>query len=91
MKDRREDWHGQGSVSGLGVMGYPMAGHLQKAGHEVTWETVYNRTTAKAEKWAGEYGGAFQGDAAARLPRARISSWPASATTTTCGRSALWR
>ena len=33
---------------GLGVMGYPMAGHLAKAGHEVT---VYNRTTAKAEAW----------------------------------------
>ena len=32
---------------GLGVMGYPMAGHLQKAGHAVT---VYNRTTAKAEE-----------------------------------------
>ena len=41
---------------GLGVMGYPMAGHLQKAGHEVT---VYNRTTAKAEKWVAEYGGAM--------------------------------
>ncbi|MEP5168187.1 MAG: NAD(P)-dependent oxidoreductase [Shimia thalassica] len=41
---------------GLGVMGYPMAGHLQKAGHEVT---VYNRTTAKAEAWAKEHGGAF--------------------------------
>ena len=41
---------------GLGVMGYPMAGHLQKNGHDVT---VYNRTTAKAENWAGEYGGAF--------------------------------
>lgn len=40
---------------GLGVMGYPMAGYLQKAGHDVT---VYNRTTAKAEKWVGEYGGA---------------------------------
>ncbi len=39
---------------GLGVMGYPMAGHLQKAGHEVT---VFNRTTAKAEKWAAEHGG----------------------------------
>ncbi|MDU8941938.1 NAD(P)-dependent oxidoreductase [Ovoidimarina sediminis] len=39
---------------GLGVMGYPMAGHLQKAGHDVT---VYNRTAAKAEKWAGEFGG----------------------------------
>jgi len=40
---------------GLGVMGYPMAGHLQKAGHDVT---VYNRTAAKAEKWVAEYGGA---------------------------------
>ena len=40
---------------GLGVMGYPMAGHLQKAGHDVT---VYNRTAAKAEKWVSEYGGA---------------------------------
>ena len=39
---------------GLGVMGYPMAGHLQKAGHDVT---VYNRTAAKAEKWAAEYSG----------------------------------
>ncbi len=39
---------------GLGVMGYPMAGHMQKAGHDVT---VYNRTSAKAEKWAAEYGG----------------------------------
>ncbi|TDE39750.1 NAD(P)-dependent oxidoreductase [Antarcticimicrobium sediminis] len=39
---------------GLGVMGYPMAGHLQKAGHEVT---VYNRTKAKADKWAAEQGG----------------------------------
>lgn len=40
---------------GLGVMGYPMAGHLQKAGHRVT---VYNRTAAKAEAWAREHGGA---------------------------------
>lgn len=39
---------------GLGVMGYPMAGHLVKAGHEVT---VYNRTAAKAEKWVAEHGG----------------------------------
>jgi 3-hydroxyisobutyrate dehydrogenase len=38
---------------GLGVMGYPMAGHLARGGHEVT---VYNRTAAKAEKWRGEYG-----------------------------------
>jgi len=41
---------------GLGVMGYPMAGHLAKAGHDVT---VYNRTTAKAEAWAKEHGGSF--------------------------------
>jgi len=40
---------------GLGVMGYPMAGHLlKKGGHDVT---VYNRTRAKAEQWAKEYGG----------------------------------
>ena len=39
---------------GLGVMGYPMAGHLAKAGHEVS---VYNRTFAKAERWAAEFGG----------------------------------
>ena len=41
---------------GLGVMGYPMAGHLQKAGHSVA---VYNRTTAKAEAWTAEHGGTF--------------------------------
>ncbi len=40
---------------GLGVMGYPMAGHLVKAGHDVT---VYNRTASKAEKWVAEHGGA---------------------------------
>ena len=39
---------------GLGVMGYPMAGHLKSAGHDVT---VYNRTAAKAEKWVSEHGG----------------------------------
>jgi 3-hydroxyisobutyrate dehydrogenase len=39
---------------GLGVMGYPMAGHLAKAGHQVT---VYNRTAGKAEAWAREHGG----------------------------------
>ncbi|PYC48334.1 oxidoreductase [Litorivita pollutaquae] len=40
---------------GLGVMGYPMAGHLQSAGHSVT---VYNRTSAKATDWSNAYGGA---------------------------------
>ncbi|MCV2883871.1 NAD(P)-dependent oxidoreductase [Aestuariibacter sp. AA17] len=39
---------------GLGVMGYPMAGHLAKAGYTVT---VYNRTASKAEKWVNEFGG----------------------------------
>ena len=40
---------------GLGVMGYPMAGHLKnKGGHDVT---VYNRTAAKADKWVAQYGG----------------------------------
>ena len=41
---------------GMGVMGYPMAGHLLQAGNEVT---VYNRTTAKARDWAEEHGGTF--------------------------------
>ena len=41
---------------GLGVMGYPMAGHLKAAGHDVT---VYNRTTAKSEKWAEQHGGSY--------------------------------
>ena len=40
---------------GLGVMGYPMAGHLARAGHNVT---VYNRTAEKAVRWAKEFGGA---------------------------------
>ena len=41
---------------GLGVMGYPMAGHIATAGHNVV---VYNRTTAKAEKWVPEHGGSY--------------------------------
>ena len=41
---------------GLGAMGYPMAGHLVAAGHTVT---VYNRTTAKADRWVAEHGGAM--------------------------------
>ena len=46
---------------GLGVMGYPMAGHLVKAGHEVT---VYNRTSKRADAWVAEFGGR-----AAKTPR----------------------
>lgn len=48
---------------GMGVMGYPMAGHLQKAGYDVC---VYNRTASKAEKWCDTYGG-------------RVASTPAAA------------
>ena len=40
---------------GLGVMGYPMAGHLKARGHDVV---VYNRTAARAQKWVAEHGGA---------------------------------
>jgi 3-hydroxyisobutyrate dehydrogenase len=50
---------------GLGVMGYPMAGHLQKNGHEVS---VYNRTREKAAKWAEEHGGTH-----APTPREAVS------------------
>jgi len=41
---------------GLGVMGYPMAGYLAAAGHQVI---VYNRTTSKAQAWVAEHGGAW--------------------------------
>jgi 3-hydroxyisobutyrate dehydrogenase len=47
---------------GLGVMGYPMAGHLAAAGHAVT---VYNRTAAKAEDWVARHGGAHAATPAA--------------------------
>jgi 3-hydroxyisobutyrate dehydrogenase len=47
---------------GLGVMGYPMAGHLALAGHHVT---VYNRNPAKAKEWCAE----FPGHASAATPR----------------------
>jgi 3-hydroxyisobutyrate dehydrogenase-like beta-hydroxyacid dehydrogenase len=50
---------------GLGVMGYPMAGHLAKAGHQVT---VYNRTAAKAQAWVAEFGGR-----AASTPREAVA------------------
>ena len=50
---------------GLGVMGHPMAGHLSRAGHQVT---VYNRTRSKADAWVAEYGGH-----AASTPREAVS------------------
>ena len=50
---------------GLGVMGYPMAGHLARAGHQVT---VYNRTAAKAQAWCAEFADAA-GASHAATPR----------------------
>src|ERR671911_921421 len=52
---------GKCAFIGLGIMGYPMAGHLAAKGHEVT---VYNRTAAKAEQWVKQHGGR-----SARSPR----------------------
>ncbi|RYH06251.1 MAG: NAD(P)-dependent oxidoreductase [Alphaproteobacteria bacterium] len=54
---------------GLGVMGHPMAGHLARAGHQVT---VYNRTAAKAEAWVQEYGGTFAATPAAAVSGAEF-------------------
>jgi 3-hydroxyisobutyrate dehydrogenase len=54
---------------GLGVMGYPMAGHLKKHGHDVT---VYNRTVAKAKAWTAEHGGSFKETPAAAAEGADI-------------------
>ncbi len=54
---------------GLGVMGYPMAGYLAGAGHEVT---VYNRTNAKVEAWQKEHGGAIADTPAAAATGAEI-------------------
>jgi 3-hydroxyisobutyrate dehydrogenase len=49
---------------GLGVMGFPMAGHIAAAGHDVT---VYNRTSAKAEAWVAQHGGAHAATPAAAV------------------------
>ena len=54
---------------GLGVMGYPMAGHLARAGHQVT---VYNRTAAKAEAWCAEFADAA-GVSHAATPREAVA------------------
>jgi len=54
---------------GLGVMGYHMAGYLQKAGHDTT---VYNRTAAKSDKWVAEFGGSKAGTPAAAAEGADI-------------------
>ena len=52
---------------GLGVMGYPMAGHLARAGHRVT---VYNRTPEKAAKWVAQHGNDKKGNRSAPTPAA---------------------
>ncbi|MCX7894082.1 MAG: NAD(P)-dependent oxidoreductase [Burkholderiales bacterium] len=54
---------------GLGVMGFPMAGHLQAKGHDVT---VYNRTPAKAEAWVAKHGGRMARTPAAAAKDAEI-------------------
>ena len=54
---------------GLGVMGYPMAGHLQAAGHDVT---VYNRTAGKADAWAKQHGGQSAANPAAAAANAEL-------------------
>ena len=55
---------------GMGVMGYPMAGHIAAAGHDVT---VYNRTTAKAKVWAAHHGGRHAAVVEAKLRARRIA------------------
>jgi 3-hydroxyisobutyrate dehydrogenase-like beta-hydroxyacid dehydrogenase len=54
---------------GLGVMGYPMAGHLKKHGHDLT---IYNRTAEKAKAWAAEHGGSVKETPAAAAEGADI-------------------
>jgi 3-hydroxyisobutyrate dehydrogenase-like beta-hydroxyacid dehydrogenase len=55
---------------GLGVMGYPMAGHLARAGHRVT---VYNRSADRATRWVAEFGGMAQPTPAAAAQDAEIA------------------
>ena len=55
---------------GLGVMGYPMAGHLARAGHTVT---VYNRTATKSEAWCAEFAGAAGQNAFKNTPREAVA------------------
>ena len=57
------------SFIGLGVMGYPMAGYLSKAGHEVT---AYNRTSSKADQWTREFDGSSADTPAAAAKNAEL-------------------
>jgi len=69
---------------GLGVMGYPMAGHLQKkGGHQLT---VYNRTGAKAQQWALQFGGKHAASPREAAKDCEFRQCCASATMTTCAR-----
>ncbi|MEE2776834.1 MAG: NAD(P)-dependent oxidoreductase [Acidobacteriota bacterium] len=68
-KSKRKFMSHKTAFVGLGVMGYPMAGHLLNAGHEVT---VFNRTTARAQAWADEYGGTTAATPAAAADGADI-------------------
>jgi 3-hydroxyisobutyrate dehydrogenase-like beta-hydroxyacid dehydrogenase len=71
---------------GLGVMGFPMAGHLRsRGGHEVT---VFNRTAAKAEAWSKQHGGEAK-RTPREAPRAPRSCSCASETMTTCAASSM--
>ena len=54
---------------GLGVMGAPMAGHLQGAGHDVT---VFNRTASKAQVWADNYNGKCAATPPEAVPAAKF-------------------
>lgn len=58
------------AFAGLGVMGYPMAGYLRRAGHEVT---VFNRTAATAERWCAEHGGHHQSSPSRAVAGAEIA------------------
>ena len=57
---------------GLGVMGYPMAGHLARAGHTVT---VFNRSREKAERWVAAHGG-LAGFPQISIPGATVDGLP---------------
>ena len=57
------------AFAGLGVMGFPMAGHLAKAGHEVA---VFNRSPEKAQRWATAHGGGAEATVAAAAKGAEV-------------------
>ena len=66
---------------GLGVMGFPMAGHLARAGHSVI---VYNRTPAKAAQWVEKYGGSSAPTPAAAAADAALVRRASASSTLPC-------